>query len=272
MTKPEISDSLCRDAGSKMSFSHLSWATRIFHRSYPDFLLVSEWAEKRKHLDVYILDLPKLVQKFKVRDSHPYEVNPQIVMVDEFPRIRLASTCEAAANSLYSMAELSAQFGNRLTHGVFPSSFNGLRKKLERGDYGNELLLQMGDLQWYRKIHEIRTEWVHHSAIFIGQRDGEPIMVIRAHRRASDKEEFSSEIQVTVPELIDWINGAIRTIDALGDYLLVNYILPLFPLNDEIRVLKYDPNGLPLMLSETKFDMEQITIREYLRRGGIELA
>jgi len=252
-----------------MAFQHLSWATRIFNKSYPYFLWVSEWEEKRRHLNVYILDLPNLVQDFKKRDSHPYEADSRITIVDQIPRIRLASMCEAAANSLYSMAELSAKFGNRASKSYFPEKFNQIRKKVEKGDYGNDLSLQIGDLQWYKKIHEIRTEWVHHSTIFIGERDGEPIMVIRAYRRPSDKEEFSSEIQVTIPELIDWIKQAIRTIDAFGDYLLLNYVIPSFPLDNEIHLPKYDQNGFPIMLPDNKFDTETITVREYLRRGGI---
>lgn len=254
-----------------MSFDNLLWATKITNKTNSYFRLASEWDEKRKHLSVYILTLPNLVEEYKNSDSHPYEADPRITIVNSIPRIRLASTCEAAANCLYSMAELSAQFGNKASKGIYPSSFNQFRKKLENGDYGNELVSQIGELQWYKKVREIRTEWVHHSTIFIGEKDGEPIMVIRAYRRTSDKEEFTSEIQVTIPELIDWMKKAISTIDSFSDYLLTNYVIPSFPLDNEIILPKYDKNGFPIMLPDNRFDTEKITIREYLQRGGITI-
>lgn len=252
-----------------MTFEQLSWATRIFHKQYPYFLWVQEWAEKREHLAVYILDLPHLVQEYKDSGCYPYEVDPRITVVDQIPRIRLASACEAAANCLYSLAELSAKFGNKASKSYFPASFNDFRKKIENGDYGTDLIHQLGDLQWYKKVREIRTEWVHHSTIYIGERDGEPIMVIRAYRRPSDKQEFPSQIQTTVPELIDWMKGAVRTVDAFGDYLLANYIVPSFPLDDTFHVPRYDQNGFPIFLPDKRLDMEQITVREYLSRCGI---
>lgn len=252
-----------------MSFDHLLWATKITNKTNSYFQLASEWDEKRKHLNVYILTLPKLVEEYENSDSHSYEADPRITIVKSIPRIRLASACEAATNCLYSMAELSAQFGNKASKGIYPTSFNQFRKKLENGDYGSDLVSQIGELQWYKKVREIRTEWVHHSTIFIGKRDDKPIMVLRAHRRPSDREEFTSEIQATIPELIDWMQRAISTIDSFGDYLLLNYIIPSFPLDKEIVLPKYDENGFPIMLPDNRFEIENITIREYLLRGGI---
>jgi hypothetical protein len=254
-----------------MSFDHLFWATKIANKTNPYFRLVSDWGEKRKHLSVYILTLPDSVQEYKNSESRPYDADPRITIVNSIPRIRLASMCEAAANCLYSLAELSAQFGSKTSKGIFPASFNHFRKKLEKGEYGNDLLAQIGDLQWYRKVREIRTEWVHHSTIFIGKRDNEPIMVIRAYRRTSDREEFSADIQVTIPELIDWMEKAIHTIDSFGGFLLKNHIIPSLPLDDEILLPKYDQNGFPIILPDNRFDTEKITVREYLQRGGIAI-
>lgn len=254
-----------------MSFQQLSCATRIFHKRYPYFLLVQEWEEKRNHLAVYVSDLPNLVHDYKSILNQSYEANPRITKVDRIPEVRLASTCEAAANCLYSMAELSAQFGNKVSNGHFRASFNALRKDLESGRYSDDLVDRLGDLQWYRKVREIRTEWVHHSTIFIGEWENEPVMVVRSYRRPSDQQEFSSKIQVTVPELISWIQNAVRTIDAYGDYLLEKHIVPSFPLNDQLLIPKYDRGGLPIFLSDNRFDVEQITVREYLTRCGLSI-
>ncbi len=254
-----------------MSFKQLSWATIIYHNKYPYFSLVSDWGDKRQHLTVYIHDLPYLVQDYKNTPSHQYKGDTRITIVNEVPMIRLASACEAATNCLYSMAEVSAQFANKTSKGYFPSSFNAFRKNLEMGMYGSDLVQRMGDLQWYRKVREIRTEFVHHSTIYIGQAEDEPIMVVHAHRRPSDKQEFSSDIQVTIPELINWIQGAFRTVDAFGGYLLEKYILPNFPLDERVHVPKTDENGMIVFLSDGRVDMEIFTVRDYLKRGGISL-
>jgi len=246
------------------------YVTQIYHNRYPLFELVSEWEDKRQQLIVYITDIPSLSVQYKASDKHPYEKDPRIMIVDQVPRIRLSSACEAAANCLYSIAELSAQFGSKLTKGSFPASFNSLRKKIEKGDL-QELAVRIGDLQWYRKIREIRTEWVHHSAIFIGEKENEPIMVIRSHRRISDQEEFKSEIQVSLPELINWIKAALSTVDAFGDFLLETYIVPSFRLDDELSFPEFDEGGFPIFLEDKRLKLEKITIREYLKRVGIEV-
>jgi hypothetical protein len=107
-----------------MSFEQLSWATRLFHNKYPHFRFVSDWEGKRQHLTVYIHDLPCLVQDYKNRPRHHYKGDIRITIIDQVSMVRLASACEAATNCLYSMAELSAQFGNKVSNGDFPSSFN----------------------------------------------------------------------------------------------------------------------------------------------------
>lgn len=121
-----------------MSFEQLVHVTRIGHGSFPYFALVQEWQDKREHLLVYMQDLPTLVEDFKRADKKLYELNPRITLVDPIPRIRLSSACEAAVNCLYGMAEIAAQFGNKASKGLFPASFNALRKRIEKGDYPDQ--------------------------------------------------------------------------------------------------------------------------------------
>jgi len=44
------------------------------------------------------------------------------------------------------------------------------------------VLAALGELQWYERVREIRTEWAHFSSIFLGEgSDGEPVIVLRAY-------------------------------------------------------------------------------------------
>jgi hypothetical protein len=150
------------------------------------------------------------------------------------------------------------------------SRSNAFRKKMEKGEYNTDLVAAVGDLQWYRKVREIRTECVHHSTIFIGEEKGEePIMVVHALRRSSDKEEFPSEIQVAIPELLKWIKRALIAIDSYGDYLLKTYIIPSFPPNDQVFMPKCDRSGMLILLPDGRCAGSKITVREYLERSGI---
>lgn len=256
-----------------MSFDQLVHATRIYHGRFPFFVTMKEWEAKRLNLLVYLADLPRLIAEYKAGDRVPYEHNPQIKVMDQVPRIRLSSACEASTNCLYGMAEIAAQFGNKISGGLFPASFNGFRKKVEKGEYSH---LSIGgwvnDLGWYRKVREIRTEWAHHSSVFIGEADGEPIMAVTCHRRPSDREEFRQTIQVTFPELSNWIQRAIETVDNYGNLLLEQFILPKYDLDSEVVSPVLDENGVPIIEGGGRFRLKRITVRQHLRQCGIEMS
>jgi len=257
----------------QMSFDQLVHVTKLGHADFPHNLLVFEWQEKRQHLAVYIQDLPRLVEECKKAERRPYEQNPLITMVDPVPRIRLSSACEAAVNCLYAMSEIAAQFGNRASRGLFPNSFNALRKKVERGDLANTGISEyLSDFGWYKKVREIRTEWAHFSTVFVGEeKDGEPILVVRCHRFPSDREEFRKEIQVRIPELVDWINRAIGVIDNFGNYLLVQHIIPKLDLNAKFISAKRDNRGWPVIKPDHRFEVEELTVADYLAQCGIRV-
>jgi hypothetical protein len=257
-----------------MSFEQLVHIAKLGHADFPHNLLVFEWQEKRQHLAVYIQDLPRLVEDYKKADEKPYGLNPMITLVDPIPQIRLSSASEAAVNCLYGMAEIAAQFGNKASKNLLPTSFNALRKKAERGDLANIGLSDwVSDFRWYKKVRELRTEWAHYSTVFIGKEEsGEPILVVRCHRRPSDREEFRREIQVKIPELIDWINRALAVIDNFGDYLLVRHIIPSLDLNAQIKSFKRDQRGWPITKPDHTFELERITVAEHLAQCGIRVA
>ncbi len=256
-----------------MSFDQLKHVSRICHGEGSHFLFVEEWDIKRQYLAVYNQDIPKLVDKYKSSKEEPYELDPKITLVDQAPRLRLSSSCEAAANFLYSMAEIAAQFGNKVSKGDLPSSFNKLRKNYEDGAFRELGLVEwVDDFQWYKKVRELRTEWAHFSTIFIGRDDrGEPILVVRSHRRHSDREEFKGKIEINIGDLVGWINKAIHTIDSFGNFLLVKYIVPSLDLNREFISPVYDKNGFPIIKLDNRFEVETITVEEHLRRCGITI-
>lgn len=253
-----------------MSFEQLEHVTKIGHAKFSYFLLVSEWSDKRQNLFLYLSDLQTLAQDYMQSKKQPYKQNPKITLVDQVPRIRLSSACEASTNTVYAMAEIAAQFGNKTTKGLFPSSFNAFRKKFEKNSFnGINLEKWITDLQWYKKVREIRTEWVHFSSVFIAEESGEPIMVVRCNRRHSDREEFKERIQVKISELSEWIRNAITTIDNFGNYLLEYHVIPSLDFSAEITTVKCDENSYPIIKENNLLEVEKITIEEYLAKCGI---
>lgn len=256
-----------------MTFNQLKHVSRICHGEGSHFLFVEEWDTKRQYLAVYNQDIPRLVNEYNLSEKKPYELDPKITLVDQGPRLRLSSSCEAASNCLYSMAEIAAQFGNKVSRGDLPASFNKLRKRYESGDFRDIGLTDwVNDFQWYKKVRELRTEWAHYSTIFIGEdKNKEPILFVRSHRRNSDREEFKDKVEININDLVGWINKAINTIDDFGNFLLVKYILPSLDLDREFISPVYDKNGFPIIKPDHRFEVETITVEEHLRRCGITI-
>ena len=256
-----------------MSFQQLKHVSSICHGKGRHFAFVEEWSTKREYLTVYLSDLPNLKKDYKKANTEPYTEDKRITLVDQIPRIRLASCCEAACNCLYSMAEIAAQLANRTSKGALPSSFNSLRKKYESGKLDQVGLENwVSDFTWYKKVRELRTEWVHYSTLFIGEdKEKNPILVVRSHRRISDKEEFKKDLNISIEDICDWIQKAIKAIDRFGDFLLVQYIIPSLDLEAEFPSPKRDRSGFPIFKPDMKLESETITVREHLRRVGIEI-
>lgn len=253
-----------------MSFEQLAHVCRLGQQGNFHNALVFEWQAKREHLAIHVQDLPKLVDDFRVAQREPYDGNPTITLIDSIPRIRLSSACEAAVNCLYGMAEIAAQFANKVSAGMLPASFNAIRKKVERGEFSETGLTQwVNDFEWYRKVREIRTEWAHHSTIFISEIDGTPLVVIRCLRRPSDRLEFRQDIHVGTAELVDWIRRAISVVDGLGNYLLVEHIIPKLDPSANLILPKRDAAGWPMIKADHTLEVEELSVREYLAQCGI---
>ncbi|MBW4470038.1 MAG: hypothetical protein KME45_06495 [Stenomitos rutilans HA7619-LM2] len=255
-----------------MSFEKLHYATRLVSGSTRYHEIVGEWHLKRQQLAVQLEAFPFLIEAYKFTEGTPYEKDSRIKLSDPFPRLHLANACESTVNALYSLAEVASHFANRVSTGRLPSSFNSLKKKVEIEQVDEALIAALGDLQWYRKVRKLRTEWVHYSTIFICEdQNGEPMISVRSYRRPSDKSEILEQTQYLVTEVVDWVRKAIITVDAYGSYLLSKYVMHRFNPDEIITVTKYDENGYPLLLEDFRFKVEKITIKEYMCRGGITI-
>jgi hypothetical protein len=213
---------------------------------------------------------PVLSSQFRERRSQPYAGNPSISIEDQVPRLNIELACEAAVNGLYAMGEIAAQFGNKASGGIYPATFNNLRKKIERDATFVDLGSAIGDLQWYRKVREIRTEWTHYSSIFIGaDAKNEPLIVVESKRRDNDKQEFKDRVHLGTGDLSIWLSNATRTIDLYGDFLFHRHMLHSFQMDSVFATPVRDSKGVPIMKSDGRLEVEKITVREYLKRFGL---
>ena len=76
-------------------------------------------------------------------------------------------------------------------------------------------------------------------------------------------------IQFKISDIVTWLNQALTTIDNFGNFLLEKYIIPSLDLKKEFVSPIYDSNGIPIVKEDCRFEVETITVREYLRRCGI---
>lgn len=253
------------------TFEQCAYASRLFHNRIIHLQRVFEWKAKREALLTLVDDVPHLADAHMKRSIQSHPTNAHALFVDTRPTIRLAIACEAMANTLYSCADIAANFANKVSDGLLPATFNRLRGQIEKGNF-TEVASHLGDLQWYRKVRELRTELAHFSSIFIaGAFDQPPILCFRAYRDPNDKREFPRKVQCSVGELLAWTSNAIKTLDAFAAYLIASFVIPKFELDMTIKLPRVDQFGFPIILNNGILEMEQMTVREYLRRGGFNI-
>ena len=143
------------------------------------------------------------------------------------------------------MAEIAAAFANKASNGMIPSSFNKVCKKHAKGEFDDELMKQLSDLSWYSRVRELRTEWCHHSTIFVGGPDEDPILCVRSARRLSDQILLKGDIQINPRELTEWSRRATQSIDGFGSVIFTRFIAKSLPLEQQIYTPFYDELGFP---------------------------
>jgi hypothetical protein len=128
------------------------------------------------------------------------------------PQYRFQLALESVANGIYSLCEVAARLAWSVDQRV-PRTFHRLRDKVR--DCSDEpfpaLSSELGDLTWYDVAREIRTEWTHHSPSFIGEKQGEPIVVVRAKRQKKDQEAMRGQGQIaasTVKASLPCVNAS----------------------------------------------------------------
>lgn len=255
---------------SDLDFKKLMYTTRVISTETRYHEQTRQWEAKRDTLVVQLADIPTLLMAHQTRRKDPYPSNPRITLVDPTPTSRLANACEATANCLYSIAEIASNFANKASKGSLPSSFNKLGKMCE-ADPALKVAVALGDLQWYRKVRELRTEWAHYSSIFIADdTSGTTKLCVSAYRRPSDRIEFQvPNFSCAVDEFVGWVGSALATLDSFAGYLLNTFVVPTLPLDRTFITPVYDKNGFPIVREDHTFAVETISLREYLKRGGI---
>ena len=234
--------------------------------------LVHEWDLKRTGILIQIGDLHGLVAAHHGRLRQAVDGSPRVTAEDRAPAFRIATACEALSNMVYGAAEIAARVGNRAAQ--LPRSFNQLRKRARDGKLTPDAHASLGDLQWYSKIREIRTELSHYSSLFVAQEGDDPVLVLRAHRSRDDRVEFAGQVTFRVNELAQWARGAVATLDGYGTFLLERHVLPGFApsLTDRVIVPVYDQNGFPKIKPDFLFEVEEVTVTTILQRAGIDVA
>jgi hypothetical protein len=254
-----------------ITFEQLYDACRICHNTHPYLARIEDWSTKREYVALYLQEIPNLVTEYAKRVTQPHPKNPRATIFDALPGLRLATTCEALANCVYAMSDIAATIANQASHGVVPSSFNAVRKKAVKGELDAALLNGLPDLDWYARVRELRTEWSHHSSIFVAGGDDDPIICVRSFRRKQDQVMWSGNVEVRPREIMNWSERATIALDAFGSAVFFRFIAPTFPLAETLFMPFYDELGFPVQDDKGLVQGEKITIREYLSRAGIEL-
>ncbi|MFT4586104.1 MAG: hypothetical protein ACI9VS_002982 [Candidatus Binatia bacterium] len=250
-------------------FDKLNWATKICHAQFPYFALVNDWGDKRQHIAMYQADLPGLVRAYGDKKTQLHENKPELFELDPMPGLRLASACEGIANTIYGLCDIVASFANKASRGQIPSSFNKIQKYIRNGRLDQGLFCGTSDLEWYARIREIRTEWAHHSTIFIGEDDSGPILVVKPLRRQSDKVYLPKTELLRVQDLIDWSSRAVRSADRFGLEVYLRFVLPNLDLEHEVFDLARDKSGFPIPLDGGGLKGHKISIEGYLKQHKV---
>lgn len=252
-------------------FDLLRKATRYHCKDTLHYALVNDWQSKREIVAVLLDELTTSLSAYENVVATPYAKDSRINVTDPIPRVRLMAFSEATVNALYGLGDLAANFASKTTKQL-PASFNKICTKINGGNVDEPLSKILGDLTSYEKIREIRTEWTHHSTVFIVTNDNnETALTIGDYRRPTDKQQFTVTSFFTIAELIAWANETLETLDAFAQYLAEHHVLPKFDPDKTIISDVLDENGVPKMLSDGRFATQQITMRKFFADCGIEL-
>lgn len=158
-------------------FELLRKATKLVDHKTLYYQLVDDWADKREIVQVMCDDLPMLKIQCLTARTEVFDPDPgYTLLVDPRPRVRLKASVEATTNALYGLADVAANFGSKVTN-ISPDGFNKLIAWAAK--YGdNQIKLVMAESAWYERLRELRTEWAHHSTVFVNHGIGNELSLI----------------------------------------------------------------------------------------------
>jgi len=236
---------------------------------------VFAWMSKIEYLAVLLRDLPGLEKAVTVEyeRARPAEVKAGTMWFpDHRPAVRFCMAVEAAAETVYAVADIAAAVACKATatqRNRLPSSFNRICRAARAGELPAELVEALGDLCWYGRVHELRTEWAHYSAPFVGDLSDRTIRVY-SERPRNQQNYFQDEPNlVHIDDFVSWINAAVLTTSHLAGFLLEQVIMPILDQNALITGPEVGSNGFPVFEADGRFRVRQTPVREMLAEIGI---
>jgi len=202
-------------------------------------------------------------------EEHP---ESDVRVYDAVPALRLAMMLELTAHLIYSLTEIAANVANKITAtngNALPSSFNGIRKAVDDGTVPDALVAAFGDLSWYKKVREMRTEWAHYSAPFVSVGGDQAAFRVYAQRRPNERTHLQEPAIFTFDEYIEGIGSAVHATEGLAHFLIVEHVLPYLDCSATRPYLTKTSDDFPV-IRNGKAAIEEKTIGDLLKLCGVD--
>lgn len=235
---------------------------------------VLAWSEKTTYLRIALSDLPGQLAEAQTASEGLGEQHSEsdVRLFNALPTLRLAMTLELTAHIVYSLTEVAANVARKVTarsRNGLPGSFNDIRKAVDAGSTSPALVEALGDLSWYKKVREMRTEWAHYSAPFVAAGRPQPEFRVYAQRPTSERKHLQEPALFTFDEYVGAVRGAVSATEGLAHFIIVEHILPKLDRNATRTYLTRTPDGFPIIRGG-KMALEDKTIGDLLLLCGID--
>jgi len=226
------------------------------------FERVNHLAAKRRMLLVGVSDLDGLVRAY-VAGWRMYE-SPRHYTIDALAEARLQVAVEAIPHMIYCVCEVAADLLWSVDHS-FGRGFHDIAKKCRlagREPY-RSFAPFVGNLDWYIRAREIRTEWTHHSTSFVAGAPGSPLTIVVADQRgANAKTLVKGRAQLSVEDVKQVGSEAAVAIDRIAEFILRTRLLPKIDRSERTKIVR----GVN---AEGRMVIDSATMEELLREHGL---
>jgi len=202
---------------------------------------------------------------FNERETVPYSGNPEFKFVDPIPSLRLQLAVETIHQNRYSSVDIAAKMLNKLCPD-YKSSFHKIADRIGAEDpkYA-QLANRTGCLKPYYQARELRTEWTHYSASFIGLDNAkQPIVVLYSRRGVSERVHFKEPTPLKVTDIRQIAEGALCVIDGVAAHVVHDLVLPRLDRTQKFQHTQRDENGL-VVIKENRMVPVETTVEDVLR-------